>query len=292
YFCNHYIESGGEWRSKSARRIVDEIEEIIATQGTRYFRYSGSSTPPALRKEIAEEIIRRGIRIRYTTFINTNTTKKEDLQLMKESGCFGVFFGIESGHEEILKRSIGTKNSKDGIRYAVQSAKEAGLYAVGSLIIPAPFDTPQTIQETLDFVISLGLDAAPVLPPGLTGTETLWARESDKFGIQKDPDWVNQMIFWDVNLLNPVLFWDRLPYTVNGRNFSDFIKITGDAATTLSKHGIPQTSDEMALMAKLMGQTPQDFLQIANSILKNADYTSLREMISTLNNTMKREPLL
>lgn len=291
FFCNHYIESGGEWRSKSAGRIVDEIEDIIETMGTRYFRYSGSSTPPSLRRAIAEEIIQRRLKIRYTTFINTNTTHKDDLQCMKESGCFGVFFGIESGNEGILRKSIGAKNTREGIRYAVRSAKEVGLFTVGSLIIPAPFDTPETIKDTLDFVISLGLDAAPVLPPGLTGTETQWAKESETFGIQKDPDWVDQMMFWDVNLLTPVMLWEKLPYRVNGLDFFNFIKITGQAASTLLRHGIPQTSDEMALMADLNRQTPHDFLQAIHWDLTNADEGGIREKVISINQALKREPL-
>ena len=103
FFCAHYHESGEQWRCKSPRRVVDEMEALASKFGIRYFRYAGSSTPPGLRAQIAREILRRDLKVRYCAFINTNTVGEGDMELLKESGCFGVFFGIESINEALAR---------------------------------------------------------------------------------------------------------------------------------------------------------------------------------------------
>ena len=287
YFCNHYIESGDKWRSKSASKIVDEIEWFIHRYGTRYYKYSGSSTPPMLRKEIALELIRRNIKIRYVTFMNINTVSSEEMDILKESGCFAIFFGIESGSPSILSSSIGPKNSTESIKHAVAAARNAGIYTVGSLIVPAPFDTPETIQQTLDFAIEIGVDSSPVLPPVLTGTETLWAKESERFGIEKDDDWVERMLMWDINLNYPIVLWDELPYKLNGMPFREFAQVTQRAANSLLQRGVPQMSDEMALMARVQGQKENDFLFDSNVEMRTCDSVALKKRVLNLNKRLK-----
>jgi len=287
YFCNHYIESGDKWRSKSATKIVDEIEWFIHRYGTRYYKYSGSSTPPMLRKEIALELIRRNIKIRYVTFININTVSSEEMDILKESGCFAVFFGIESGSPSILSSSIGTKNSTESIKNAVAAAHNAGIYTVGSLIVPAPFDTPETIQQTLDFTIEIGVDFSPVLPPLLTGTETVWAKQSERFGIEKNDDWIEQMLMWDINLNYPIVLWDELPYKLNGMPFREFAQVTQMAANSLLQRGVPQISDEMALMARVQGQKENDFVFDTNMEMRKCDSIALKNRILSLNKLLK-----
>ena len=249
----------------------------------RYFKYSGSSTPPDLRARIAEELIRQKIQIRYITFINTNTVTEKDIFLLKESGCFAIFFGIESGNEKILNRSIGTKNSLQNIRKAVTLAKNAGIYTVGSLIIPAPHDTDETIKETIDFMMDVGVDSSPILPPLLTGTETEWSQNSEKYGIAKEKDWIEKMLLWDINLNIPSTFWEPLPYTVNGLKFAEFSNITNKISNIFLRNKIPQISDEMALMARLYGQNENDFVFDTNIELRENNTNKLAERIKAIN---------
>lgn len=290
YFCNHYIESGDQWREKSAVKVVDEIEWLIHRYGTRYFKYSGSSTPPTLRKQIALELIRRKVKIRYVTFININTVSREEMEILKESGCFAIFFGIESGSQSILSSSIGTKNSRESIKHAVAAARNAGIYTVGSLIIPAPFDTPETIKQTLDFAIEIGVDSSPVLPPVLSGTETVWAKQSERFGIEKNADWVERMLMWDINLNYPIVLWDELPYKLNGMPFREFAQVTQKAANSLLQQGVPQLSDEMALMARVQGQNGNDFVFESNMEMRKCDIAALNKRVINLNKLLKCRP--
>ncbi len=137
YFCIHPIKSGS-LRIKTADRVVDEMVAIKKKYGIGLFRYAGSNTPIKLMGKIAQEILKRGLKIEYTAFGHTRGANLEVFKFLKSSGCFGIFFGIESGSQKILDESINKGVKIEQIKEAILTAKEAGLFTAGSVIFPAP----------------------------------------------------------------------------------------------------------------------------------------------------------
>ena len=138
----------------------------------------------------------------------------------------------------------------------------------------------------------MGIDSAPVLPSALTGTETIWAKNASLFQIEQSPDWIDRMMFWDINLNIPPIFWDPLPYKINGMGFNEYILITGKAIAHLRKNGISQVSDEIALMAKVMRQDPQEFSEQTMSDLKQGNLDGMKRRISEINRQMASDDLI
>ena len=81
---------------------------------------------------------------------------------MKASGCYSVAFGIESGSQEILDR-IEKKTNLEKVRKAVEMASAAGLITQGFFIFGLPGETPETIDQTIRFAMSLHLHKAQFL---------------------------------------------------------------------------------------------------------------------------------
>jgi histone acetyltransferase (RNA polymerase elongator complex component) len=76
---------------------------------------------------------------------------------MKESGCEGVFLGIESGSDRMLKnmnKSVTVEQYLSGI----QLLKEYEILVYGSFIIGFPGETDETVQDTIRFIKTGGLD--------------------------------------------------------------------------------------------------------------------------------------
>ena len=64
---------------------------------------------------------------------------------MARSGCKGVFLGVESGSNQILKnmkKGAIIEFYKDGVRWL----REAGIVTVGSFIIGFPGETEETVS--------------------------------------------------------------------------------------------------------------------------------------------------
>jgi len=72
------------------------------------------------------------------------------LKAMADAGCVGVQFGVESGAQEILDSVKSV--SKQQAMAAVDAAAVVGIRPLCSFMVPFPEDTPETLQETGDFM--------------------------------------------------------------------------------------------------------------------------------------------
>jgi radical SAM superfamily enzyme YgiQ (UPF0313 family) len=140
-------------------------------------------------KRICLAIIRSGLDISWypRAGIRVDHVDRELFELMKRAGVWSVPFGIESGNENILQR-IGKGITPDQVRKAVELAKSVGLTTEGYFMIGHPDETEKTIQETIRFSVSLGLDYAKfTINTPLPGTPLF--EEWDRAGVIKTKDW-------------------------------------------------------------------------------------------------------
>jgi hypothetical protein len=103
---------------------------------------------------------------------------------MKTAGCSAVSFGIESGNPQILK-TIKKGITLTQVVAAVDICRRAGVTPFASFILGLPGETPQTIQETMDFgeqLKDLGLSFGFHLLAPFPGTEI--RESSDRYGIK------------------------------------------------------------------------------------------------------------
>ena len=76
---------------------------------------------------------------------------------MKRAGCSRIYFGLESGAQEILNdihKGITLKQIKDTIGLC----KDLEIKTLGFFLIGSPGETKETIKKTLHFAKSLNLD--------------------------------------------------------------------------------------------------------------------------------------
>jgi len=123
-------------------RVIEIIDDLFTVNRKRTL-------------EICQMIIDEGLDLKISTpnGIRVDTVDREVLLKMKEAGFFLVAFGLESGSQDILNK-IGKGTTIDQGREAVRIAKEVGFEVMPSYQIGLPFDTPVTIDETINFAIS------------------------------------------------------------------------------------------------------------------------------------------
>jgi radical SAM superfamily enzyme YgiQ (UPF0313 family) len=108
----------------------------------------------ARTREICEEIQKRGLKVEWDCETRVDMITKELLQKMKEAGCIAVWFGVESGCQNVLQ-SMGKNFNLNQARRAFKWAKEVGLLTEASAILGFPGETKESLMETVKFAEEL-----------------------------------------------------------------------------------------------------------------------------------------
>lgn len=159
-----FCEAGGQkWRARSAENVVDEFEVCYEQFGVREVDIFDSSFTINKQRvlNICQELIKRGLhrKVIWNVRSRVDTIDEEMLDLLKEAGCYRIFYGIESGNPEILKKLKKMADLKR-MEEIVRKTDDVGISTFGYFLFGSPGETSQTLRETVNFAKSLPLDFA------------------------------------------------------------------------------------------------------------------------------------
>lgn len=178
-FCSNVV-FGGSYRERSPKNVVDEIEETL---DLGYDRISFADDVFTLNRRrvlgVCEEIRHRGLQFQWECLGRVDSIDYATALEMKKAGCTRIYFGIESGSDQILNL-MQKKITAEQARNAVQAAHRAGLEVGAFFILFYPGETDETVLNTLRFATSLPLDYLGLsMPYPLPGT-ALYERVKDQ----------------------------------------------------------------------------------------------------------------
>jgi hypothetical protein len=96
-------------------------------------------------------MIKNNFMFDWYSYFRCSNSDEEAFDLMAESGCKGVFLGIESGSPTILK-NMNKAATPEKYAYGIKRLHDLGILTFGSFIIGFPGETPQTVDETLNVI--------------------------------------------------------------------------------------------------------------------------------------------
>ena len=154
-FCVGSKMGGRRARYRNPKLVVDEIEQVL-DYGFREVNFEDDLLTLNHRhiNAVCDEIITRGLKFNWSIFSRADTVNLELLQKMKKAGCTWMLYGVESGNQQILD-TVKKKITLEKIREGVRLAKEAGIEVMASFIIGLPGETRETLQENIEFGLSL-----------------------------------------------------------------------------------------------------------------------------------------
>ncbi|MFO7948279.1 MAG: B12-binding domain-containing radical SAM protein [Armatimonadota bacterium] len=289
YFCTHPTEEGDELRVASADQLAGRMERMINRYGLRVYHFAGSSTPGSLLHGVAREILDRDLDVVYSSFGHYGSSEPEHFELMTQSGLHSIFFGLESGCEEVLEKAVGPVKARNlgNAKRVNRMAQEAGIFTIASVIVPLPFDTEETLRESLEFVVDMGPDSVTMQFPGLL-PGTPWFEDMERFGFEADPEQIMvEGLDYKLKLMFPPQFWEAPPYTLNGMSFEEYTRLTGKFAAGLEAQGIlTGISHYNALISECAGIDPVKFRDLARLWCFTGDADAMAEMTAAANESI------
>ena len=170
-FCAHHT-FGHRHRTNGARRVVEEMHQVVRRYGVRDVAFVDSLFTPNRKRvdDLLTAMERDPPGVSWTCSCRANLLDEEMLRRMKANGCWKIRIAIESGNEQILK-TIKKQVSKEQFAETVRIADMLGIQVKAFFMIGHIGDTAETIEETIDFACSLPLvDVTAQINTPLPGT--------------------------------------------------------------------------------------------------------------------------
>ncbi|MGK5677010.1 PhpK family radical SAM P-methyltransferase [Micromonospora sp. URMC 106] len=151
-FCG-FPQRAGKYTYLDVTHVERELDNIrkLPSVNTVTFIDDTFNVPKNRFRDILRMMIDKDYGFRWNCFYRSDHGDRATIELMKEAGCEGVFLGIESGSDVLLKQMNKTARRADYLD-ALAAFNEHGISTYASLIVGFPGETEETVAETVDLL--------------------------------------------------------------------------------------------------------------------------------------------
>jgi anaerobic magnesium-protoporphyrin IX monomethyl ester cyclase len=159
FFCLATPVSGAKVRRRSPENIVAEIKECVEKYNIKNFLFWSDifNIDKDWTMKLCQTIIDSGLKITWSANTRADTADLEMAEMMYKSGCRLVSIGVESGSQYMLEK-MGKKITLNDVRRTVKVFKKAKIRIYNYFVIGLPWETEETVEETIKFAIELNSD--------------------------------------------------------------------------------------------------------------------------------------
>lgn len=163
YCCNRslretYRQKGKYVRFRSVDNLLKEMRQVInAYPFIKTVAFDDDIVP--LYKEWFREFVakyKKEINMPFYMNVRPNLVDEEVADLLKESGCQQIRFGVESGNEYISTKILNRKLSNAQISRAFRLCKKRKIRTLSYNMVGIPFEDMHCILDTIKLNASMG----------------------------------------------------------------------------------------------------------------------------------------
>jgi tryptophan 2-C-methyltransferase len=212
-YCADPLAKGSSVRVRQPAAVADELECLIGEGIDALHICDGEfNIPEKHALAVCHEIARRGLaeKIRWYTYCAPAPFSQELAKAMRVAGCAGIKFGADNGNDGMLKR-LGRDFNPIDISNAARWTKEEGMFVMLDLLLGAPGETIESIQQTVELVKQadpdlVGISLGVRVYPG-TGLATQAAAEEYACGLVGGKDPFDPLFFLEPQIVQFVFDW-------------------------------------------------------------------------------------
>lgn len=149
-FCSYPTTARG-WKTLDADRVRHHLDTITRIPGIKQIIFIDDTfnVPPHRFKELLRIFCE--YEFEWFSFLRVQYADEEIVRLMKQSGCRGVYLGIESASDIILK-NMNKKATKADFAKGLALLHKYGIPSLSAFVLGFPGETEETLAENVRFI--------------------------------------------------------------------------------------------------------------------------------------------
>jgi anaerobic magnesium-protoporphyrin IX monomethyl ester cyclase len=156
-FCAVVPTYEARWKAKSARHVYKDIKYVKEKWGANAIEFHDNNFFVSEKRTVEFSNLIKPEKMNWWGMARIDTMdrfKDESLALIREAGCKIIFFGAESGNDQILKQldKGGTQTGEQIIRFA-ERLKKFDIIPEYSFVLGTPAPTPEQVMDQIEFDI-------------------------------------------------------------------------------------------------------------------------------------------
>ncbi len=155
-FCSYPVTAGG-WTTLDVDRVRAHLDSVMRIPGIERIIFIDDTF------NVPNNRFRKLLKVfteydfEWFSFLRVKHADEESVALMKESGCKGVYLGIESSNDVVLK-NMNKRSMRQDYCDGLERLNKHGIMSLAAFVIGFPGETDETIQENIDFIENYGID--------------------------------------------------------------------------------------------------------------------------------------
>ncbi|MCB2147285.1 MAG: B12-binding domain-containing radical SAM protein [Deltaproteobacteria bacterium] len=144
YFCSSNLIWSKKYSYRSVDSVISEIKFMIKNYATRgvYFREDNFTINRNRVVEFCKKV--QKLNIKWLCESRVDTIDEDLIKIMSKSGCKGIWFGIESTDNKVLKK-IGKGITNEQIKSTIDLCEDNNIRTGGGFMLGFPFDDKESI---------------------------------------------------------------------------------------------------------------------------------------------------
>lgn len=147
-------------RFHSPEYSIEYLKKLVATYpGVEYLNFRDDILPWKggwLEKFTAS--YRKEIGLPFICNYRANLVTPEIVRMLREAGCYQMFFGVESGNDYIRNEVLNRHMSREKIVQAFEACREAGIKTVAYNMVGLPYEDKAKVLDTIKLNVEINAD--------------------------------------------------------------------------------------------------------------------------------------
>jgi anaerobic magnesium-protoporphyrin IX monomethyl ester cyclase len=158
-FCADKRLWGGKVRRRSVAKVIEEMKLLKDNYKIDYVDFADGTFTYDRRylQSFCKAMIDQKLDVSWRCTARYDNLDEDLLELMKQANCAGLYFGLESGSDRVLK-AIDKKITVEQIIKVSEMVHDSGIPAATSVLLGLPDETKEDMEETLKLMKKVKAD--------------------------------------------------------------------------------------------------------------------------------------